>query len=181
MMKHPIFWAGAAFVALAVVALSSYFAGAIPPDSGGDPDPLPTREGEPIPPSLTESQRQEAQRILESDERLGELLGDVSYEITSVGVWHTADLRLIGAGFIISLNEPKTFDQTVWPQVDFAAEAIVAGRDYARLDVQYGVTNVTEIEVLVDLRLREVVEIEPMEFDSAQPPADFVPVLDDRE
>ncbi len=109
-------------------------------------------------PQLTEDEENLIVEIAELDPRVQAVLAGNAYSIEAVSVWHTEEtLQKIGGGVIFEFAEPVEVTME-WP--GFRFEDTVAGT-YVETTRHYRASNVTQLNVLVDLRTGTVASIGP--------------------
>lgn len=122
------------------------------------PRPGPREESEPrLVPSLTRAQREQAIALITADPRLKALLGDRPWQIKEVGVWHTSTGRVIGAAAMVVLSGPTTLEGE-WLGMDWDESR---SPPYLSVPLRAKFSNVSHIEVSVDLERGEVVSLFP--------------------
>lgn len=110
-------------------------------------------------PQLTEEERARVQSIATNDARVQKLISGRQYSVTSVGVWHSRSLKVIGGGVIFTLAEPASFEMD-WPAANYD-EAEATWPPYQPDVRHYSAKEVSQLAVLVDLQKDAVVEIRP--------------------
>lgn len=119
--------------------------------------PTPTTPPGATIPVLTEEAQNRVREIVAADPHLQEILDGRTYTIESLGVWHSTNLQLLGAGLELRLSEPLDREGP-WPEADYD-EAL--DPPFSTLDLHYRAEGVTSLHVFVYLPDEMVVEITP--------------------
>jgi hypothetical protein len=123
-------------------------------------------------PDLTKEDRDRAIEIAQADATVARLIEGRDYTIDSVGVWHTSKtLEKIGAGVILALSEPASYDID-WPTAIYDRSER-SQPPYEETTKRYAAHDVQRIVVMVDLNRQKVVVVSPgpeakREFPSSQ-------------
>ena len=105
---------------------------------------------------LTEAQADEVKSVLNSDERLNQVLSGESFTVTKMGPWINGG-EFVGALVKIQLNNSVAYTGSV-PGVGIPAEA-KSGGDYLTGEVSAQAQGIEALEMLVDLNRRVVASI----------------------
>jgi hypothetical protein len=111
-------------------------------------------------PQLDDQERNRALSIATSDPVVAGLLAGRQHAVKSIGVWHTKDLRKLGAGIVFTLERPASFELD-WPYAQFDGGAVGGLKPYQQLRHHFTVDDVTRLAVLVDLNTSGVAQITP--------------------
>ena len=103
---------------------------------------------------LTKDQINAVKSVLNSDERLAEVLSGESFTVTNMGPWTNSGNDLLGALVAIELHNPVSYTGSL-PAVGFLEddEGYIAGEVSARAQ------GIESLEMLVDLNKRIVADI----------------------
>ena len=104
-------------------------------------------------PILTEDQISEAKSVLNSDERLKDMLSGESFAVTKTGPWYD-DGGLIGALVMIELDNPVSYTGS-FPAVGFPPD----GEGYITGEISVQADGIESLEMMVDLDKRIVANI----------------------
>lgn len=153
----------AAVIAAVVALIPAGLAVADRLDSGSDitgPHTAPgsARPGPPEP-TLSADQENRALELVAADPTAQQVLEGKDYEVSRMGPWggERGD-PLIGAAMMLRFSQPESFPMRAWPFIDYRP-----GEDppYRKATWEFGASNVTDMEVMVDLRRERVVSIDP--------------------
>jgi hypothetical protein len=111
-------------------------------------------------PTLSAADAELARQVVRSDRRLSALLGDTAYSIADVGLWNTSQGGRLGAFVVLRFDKPTTITGR-WPTMryDRGRENDVA--PYEERDADLSVQDITELQVLVNLRNRKIAAVIP--------------------
>ena len=107
-------------------------------------------------PDLTETQVNEVKIILNSDERLNQVLSGESFTVTNMGPWINGG-ELVGALAMIRLDNPVSYTGFL-PGVGIPPNA-KSGEDYIAGEVWAQAEGIESLEMLVDLNRRAAAAI----------------------
>lgn len=125
-------------------------------DRSGEPPPEETGASPSGDPMLTKAKRRAAQRIVLADRSLEKFTGNRPPKLAGTGPWTSDDGEvLLGAEIELALARRRSIDAQ-WPSVAFAGP-----RRYVSRRQRFRADGVSRLTLLVDLRRREVVSIEP--------------------
>lgn len=155
---------------VAVVALALLIAGGVsavlakPLLDPARPPASPVSAGEtsggPAIPSLTSAEQQQARGLILKDQRIQAMAGGNGFRIVALGVWHTQDLKKIGAAAKVEFDRPLWIE-TDWPVKQYDSDRIPFPH-YEVKSVRQGV-EAAGLHVNVDLQEGRVVSIVPLE------------------
>lgn len=125
------------------------------------PDPAPPEVVATFPPvdipELTQEEEDQIVSIAEQDPHVREAVGDRDYHVEEIGVWHVEDsMEKIGGGVIFRFAEPATIEMD-WPTRKRDPDS----GSNSTCTRYYRATNVTELQVLVDLNREKVASMGP--------------------
>lgn len=132
--------------------------GVRPPVRAPSPLKAHPRSG-PAMPTLTEAERTQALSIATSSARLQAILSGHTYTVRNVAVWLTKDHAKLGAAVTLALPRPTSFEHD-WPYIEYD-KADPSFSRYQTRTARWGVENVRELFVLVDLSKNDIVNITP--------------------
>lgn len=107
-------------------------------------------------PTLTDEDIPNVRQILQTDPALLAALKGHQFTVSSIGVWHEGPNK-IGAVAIIQFGEPPTLEND-WSVVRFVEDG---SPDYSIETYRVLAEDIEEMLVLIDLRVSEVVSIQP--------------------
>lgn len=128
-----------------------------------------------VAPSLTDEDRQRAAEILRADSFLGPLLIQRPDAFPDgFGLWNSRAVKL-GVGTDLHFDPPITLEHD-WPRIPFNDDGVMTdeetraleGGDYPIATSGARYVNISNIDVLIDLRRGEVVKFSPYKYESMQ-------------
>ena len=105
---------------------------------------------------LTQAQADEVKSVLNSDERLNQVLSGESFTLTKMGPWVNGG-ELVGALAMIELDNPVSYTGSL-PRVGIPAKP-KSGGDYRIGEVSAQAQGIESLQMLVDLDRRAVADI----------------------
>jgi len=144
---------------LCAFAASLVAGGLLTAGNVNDPAVVGLTDDQPTVPTLSDQDRARAVEIASNTAALRKILEPLPLTVSEVGIWHTKDLKPIGAVLRLSLPAPADLEGD-WPSILYD-QAESGQALYQKQLVPYAVSGVTDLFVLVDLRSGEVVSVSP--------------------
>jgi hypothetical protein len=125
-------------------------------DAPAQTGPILTPAEEPV---LTLAEQSATGQVVAGDARLRRVLAGVPYTIADQGIWTTQAGRRLGAFLDLRLQRAASLHSS-WPTMHYDERGSSA-QPYSESETDLRADRVTEIYVLVDLKRRRVVSVQP--------------------